>query len=215
MPAECCRITDDQFDSETAQADLEDYRAHGPARHTELILEAVRSLRFENASLLDVGGGVGALHHQLLADGFTRATHVDASSAYLAAAREESQRRGHEGRVEFIHADFTDVAETLPRADLVTLDRVVCCYPDFHSLLKAASAHSARALALSYPRQGAHIRLFVWFANLFERWGGREFRVFVHSAQEMNSLLENEGFERISLRRLFVWEVALYARKGS
>lgn len=212
MPAQCCRITDDQFDSETAQADLKDYRAHGPARHTQLILEAVRSLHLQNASLLDLGGGVGALHHELLADGFAHATHVDASSSYLAAAREESERRGNAGRVEFIHADFTDVAETLPRADIVTLDRVVCCYPDFRGLLKAASAHSAKALALSYPREWAHIRLFVWFANLFERWGGREFRVFVHPVNEMDLLLQSEGLTRTSLRKLFVWEVALYVR---
>lgn len=214
MPAECCQITDDQFDSEIAQADLKDYRAHGPARHTQLILEAVRSLHLENASLLDVGGGVGALHHELLADGFAHATHVDASSSYLAAAREESTRRGNAGRVEFIHADFTDVAETLPRADVVTLDRVVCCYPDFHGLLKAASAHSARALALSYPRPGPHTRLIVWFVNLFERWGARPFRVFVHPVNEMDLLLQSEGLTRTSLRRLFVWEVALYVRAG-
>jgi len=212
MPTECCQITDDQFDSETAQADLKDYRAHGPARHTELILEAVRSLHLTNASLLDVGGGVGALHHELLADGFTHATHVDASSSYLAAAREESERRGNADCVEFVHADFTDVADSLPPADIVTLDRVVCCYPDFRGLLNAASAHSARGLAMAYPRQGAHIRLFVAIANFFEGLSGRKFRVFVHPIKEMDALLQSAGLVRTSLRRLFIWEVALYVR---
>jgi 23S rRNA G2069 N7-methylase RlmK/C1962 C5-methylase RlmI len=47
------------------------------------------------ASSLNIGGGVGAIYHQLLASGARTAVHVDVSPGYLNAAREEAERRGH------------------------------------------------------------------------------------------------------------------------
>jgi magnesium-protoporphyrin O-methyltransferase len=68
-------------------------------------------------------------------------------------ARAEAARREHTSRVTFVHADFTDVAAGLPEVDIVTLDRVVCCYPDFHRLLTAAASKSRGVLAMTYPRE--------------------------------------------------------------
>ncbi len=212
MPCECCKITNEQFGKDTAEADLKEYRRKGPAKQTRLILDAVRALGLKDASLLDVGGGVGAIYHELLADTAARATHVDASSAYLTAAREETDRRGTAGRVEFVHADFTDAAETLPQADVVTLDRVVCCYPDYRGLLKAAAGRSQGALAMAYPREDWYIKSVMWLMNQFLRLVRNPFRVFVHPVAKMDALLRAEGLHRISLDRLFVWEVALYQR---
>lgn len=213
MPRNCCEITDNAFSEAEARSELRHYRKRGPAKQTKLILEAIRSLKLKNAYLLDIGGGIGAIHHELL-DGVAReARHVDASSAYLKKAKEEAARRGHEGRVEFIHADFTDVASEIPQADIVTLDRVVCCYPDFRGLLKAAAEHSRRAVALTYPRETWYMRVFSKVADFFQDLRRDPFRVFLHPVGEMDSLLKREGFERVSLRRLFVWEMALYQRK--
>lgn len=212
MPCECCKITNDQFGKDTAEADLKAYRRKGPAKQTRLILEAIRSLGLKDASLLDVGGGVGAIYHELLADTVTRATHVDASSAYLNAARAETDRRGRAGRVEFVHADFTDVAETVPQADVVTLDRVVCCYPDYRGLLKAAAGRSRRALVMAYPRENGLSRFIVAIMDWFLQLSRNPFRIFVHPVEKMDALLRAEGLHRVSLNRLFVWEVALYQR---
>jgi magnesium-protoporphyrin O-methyltransferase len=179
---------------------------------TKLILQAIRSLGLKNADLLDIGGGIGAIHHELLGDVAREATHVDASSAYLKEAKQEAARRAHSERVNFIHADFTDVADQLPGADIVTLDRVVCCYPDFRRLLKAAAEHSQRALAFTYPREIWYLRIGLKIANFFQRLRRDPFRVFLHPVSEMDDLLKREGFQRVSLRRLFVWEMALYQR---
>ncbi len=212
MPCNCCEITDNTFGEDGAQADVREYHKHGPARHTKLILQAIRSLNLRDAELLDIGGGIGVIHHELLEDMADKATHVDASSAYLKEAKAEAARRGHEQRVRFIHADFTDVAPDLPKADVVTLDRVVCCYPDFRALLRAASEHSRRALAMTYPRETWYLRIGLKVVNFFQSLRKDPFRVFLHPVAEMDSLLRNEGFERASLRRLFVWEMALYQR---
>lgn len=212
MPCNCCEITDNAFSEAEAKWELRNYRHRGAKNQTKLILEAIRSLGIRNADLLDIGGGIGVIHHELLGDVARGATHVDASSAYLNEAKQEAARRGHSERVRFVHADFTDVAKELPRADIVTLDRVVCCYPDFGSLLKAAADHSQRALALTYPRETWYMRVALRIMNFIQRLRRDPFRVFLHPVGEMDALLRREGLERVSLRRLFVWEMALYRR---
>ena len=139
---------------------------------------------------------------------------MDASSAYLKEAKEETARRRHSDRVNFIHADFTEVAPELPVVDIVTLDRVVCCYPDFRRLLQAAAEHSRRALAFTYPRETWYMRYGLRVMNFFQSLRKDPFRVFLHPVAEMDSLLKREGFERVSLHRLFVWEMALYQKSG-
>jgi 2-polyprenyl-3-methyl-5-hydroxy-6-metoxy-1,4-benzoquinol methylase len=212
MPCNCCEITDNAFSAAEARSELKNYRKHGPANQTKLILNAIRSLNMKNVELLDIGGGIGAIHHELLEDVAREATHVDASSAYLKEAKEEAARRGHSDRVNFIYADFTDVASDLPKTDIVTLDRVVCCYPDFRRLLKAAADHSRGALALTYPRETWYMRVGLKVINFFQGLRRDPFRVFLHPVAEMDSLLSREGFERVTLRRLFVWEMALYQK---
>ena len=212
MPCNCCEITDHAFSEAEARAELRNYRRRGPMKQTKLILEAIRSLRLKDADLLDIGGGVGVIHHELLEDVAREATHVDASSAYLKEAKQEAARRGHSEHVKFIHADFTEVAQEIPTADLVTLDRVVCCYPDFRRLLKAAAEHSQRALVLTYPREAWYLRIGLRIINFFQGLRRDPFRVFLHPVSEMDTLLQREGFKRVLLRRLFVWEMALYQR---
>ena len=93
---------------------------------------------FEKGTLLDIGGGLGILSLELLDAGFSRAVVVDASSAYLAAASEEATRRGRSASAEFVHGDFLAVASKLAPSTVVTLDRVVCCYPLYKQLLEQA-----------------------------------------------------------------------------
>ncbi len=212
MPCNCCEMENNTFGEDEAKANLKDYRRRGPAKQTKLILEAVRSLGLKQASLLDIGGGIGTIHHELLKDVASAATHVDASSAYLKVATQEAERLGHKEQVKFIHADFTDVATDLPQVDVVTLDRVVCCYPNMHELLKAASSKSMKAIAMTYPREVWYIKAVMAVMNFFQHLRNDPFRVFVHPIKEMESLLNSQGLERVTTRRLFVWEMSLYRR---
>ena len=214
MPCNCCEITDNTFGEAEAKSNLKMYRRRGPAKQTRLILGAIRSLGIKGAALLDIGGGIGAIHHELLKDVAREATHVDASSAYLKEARKETERQGNTDRVKFVHADFTDAASDLPPADVVTLDRVVCCYPDFRGLLKAAADHSRKVIALTYPRETWYMRIGFGAMNFFQRLMKDPFRVFLHPVSEMESLLKKEGFVKVTVQRLFIWEMAMYQRIG-
>ena len=212
MPLSCCQITDRTFGEQDARGDIREYRRHGAPAETREMLRAIRSLVLSKARLLDIGGGAGVIHHELLRDVAATAVHVDASSAYLQAAEDEASRLGHAGRIEFIHADFADVAAQLPDADLVTLDRVVCCYPDFRTLLGAAASKAASALGLSYPRRTWYVRLSIHAINLLQRLCRDPFRVYVHDPADMDAVLTAAGLRRLSLKRFSVWEVAMYRR---
>jgi predicted RNA methylase len=209
----CCQITDQQFDAGVARRDLRRFRRRGPEPSTRHILAAVLAYPLPaEPELLDVGGGIGALHHTLLDRGFARALHVDGSAAYLATAAEETARLGHAGRVVFRQGDFRSVARELPPADVVTLDRVVCCDPDFAGLLAAAAARARLAVAFSYPRPRWLVRAMVTAANAARRLVGRAFRAYVHPPGAMHVVLERAGFRRRWVGGSWVWAVELFER---
>src|SRR5690242_5347651 len=95
-----CSGIEHEFNPRLAERELRRFRRRGLRRSTRLLIDSLRPAVSPGAMLLDVGGGVGAIHHVLLDQGAASATHVDASSAYIAAARDEARRRGHAERVE-------------------------------------------------------------------------------------------------------------------
>ena len=208
----CCNV-DHLFDARVARRDLRRFRRRGPNAVTRALLTAVCDAAPSPApDLLDIGGGIGAIHHRLLEQGFARATQVDASAAYLAAARSEAERLGHGDRVTFRHADFRAVSAEVPGAEVVTLDRVVCCDPDFDSLLGAAGLHARRLLAFSYPRPRWPVRAVIAMANAWLRLRRQSFRVFAHSPRAMAAVLERGGLRRRWAGGTWVWAVEVFER---
>ena len=131
-----------------------------------------------SGTLLDIGSGIGSLTFGLLERGVTRAVAVDASFAYNQLARQEAARLGRADAVHFVHADFVSATCELPAATLVTLDRVVCCYPSYEALLNAALRHADQCLALSYPRDVWYVRLGVMLENAQRRLTKNSFLYF-------------------------------------
>lgn len=176
------------------------------------MLEALKRGDITDATVLDIGGGIGVLSLELLAAGVSAATHVEAASAYSDVAAQEAGSRGVGDRLRLVLGDAVDVDVGLPDAELVALDRVVCCYPDWAALLHVASKHCRRLLALSYPRDRWYVRLFVRLDNGRRRLAKNAFRTFVHPVSEMERFLTNAGFTRVDGRDGFVWAVAMYVR---
>jgi SAM-dependent methyltransferase len=163
--------------------------------------------------LLDVGCGIGSLTFGLLDAGASSAVAVDASSAYIAAATDEAGRRGVAHAVQFIHGDFVTVASRLPVASVVTLDRVVCCYPSCDLLLREALGHAAWCIALSYPRDVWHVRTGIAIENGIRRLAWNPFRTFVHPTERIGQLIAQADFELLSRRESFTWAVDVYVRR--
>ena len=210
-----CQAADRQFGDRIARRDLRRFARRGPDAPTRDLVAAIRATPLPpRASLLDVGGGIGAIQHLLLEQGFGHAVQVDASKAYLAVAAAEAERRGHRSQVEFVHADFKVAAADLAAADVVTLDRVVCCDPGYPALLGAAAGHAKRIVAFSYPRPGWITRAFVAAVNAVNLLLGRAFRAYVHPPAAMFAVLEGAGLRQRWAGGGRIWAVALFERGG-
>jgi len=99
----------------------------------------------------------------------------------------------------------------LPAADLVTLDRVVCCFPGYEPMLDEATRHAVRGLAVSYPLDRWFVRAGMWVENA-RRAHKSGFRTFVHPPALIRVAIERAGF-RLSWRRTTVmWAVDVFQR---
>jgi magnesium-protoporphyrin O-methyltransferase len=205
-----CRATDEHFGLDAARRDLERYHRRGPDATTRRMLEAIGRTPLRGGTLLDIGAGIGVIHHELLGVAIARATHVEAASAYVRVAREEDARRGAEESVDYLFGDAVELSDDLPAADLVTLDRVICCYPDWESLVRVSASKVGRLYAFSLPHDRWYVRTAVAISNLVRRLRGDDLRVFVHPVGEIDGMLVARGFRRIARRRTFVWHIALY-----
>lgn len=119
-------------------------------------------------------------------------------------------RRGHEGRVKYVLGDAVEVPEDLEPADIVALDRVICCYPAWERLVRVSASRSTRICAFSMPHDRWYVRLGVGFANLVRRIRSDAFRAYVHPVEETEGVLTEMGFRRTFLRRTLVWHIALF-----
>ena len=206
----CASVTR-QFDAAVADGDLKRYRRKGPNPTTRLLRDAV--LRAGGGkSLLDIGAGIGALSFELLGGGFSRSLAVDAAPAYVAAARAEAAARGLGDRLNVLEGDFTRLAEPAEPADVVVMDRVVCCYPEFRPLLERALRSGGRLFAYSYPRDRWYVRLVVGLENVARAALRNPFRAVVHSAEAMEACITGEGFARVSRSGTLAWAVEVYVR---
>jgi magnesium-protoporphyrin O-methyltransferase len=218
MPG-CCSgfqcAADQQFDQEKVAQELKRYHKKGPGPTTRMLADGIAQSGALQGTVLDVGAGFGALTLALLERGAGRAIAVDASTASLAAGREEASRLGRSGAIEFVHADFVESAARLPSASVVALDRVVCCYPSWERLLDAALGHTDRCLALSYPRGTWYVRLGFALENGRRKVSGNSFRAFVHPVPKMEQTIRRAGLELVSRRETWMWSVDVYLRAAS
>ena len=219
MSCSQCQGIESEFGDTFARKKLRQYRRRGPDRTTRLLVEDLRSALdardVTDGELLDVGGGIGVIHHELLDGRVRRATHVDASSAHIAAARAETSRRGHDSVVRFAHGDFLALTDTLSPADVVTLDRVICCFDDMPRLVGESAGKARRFYGAVYPRDVRAVRFVMRMLNLVQTVKRSSFRVFVHDPHAIHATLEQAGMKRRTLRRTVAWEVVVYERVNS
>jgi SAM-dependent methyltransferase len=211
----CCNQDFERlFDEREAASDLEDLLRDGPAPATLSLIDALTAEGVEGASLLDIGAGVGAVHLELLAAGAATAVDVDASHAYLALARAEAERRGVADRVDHRFGDVVELAAELPPADVVTLDRVVCCYPDLPALLGAAMRPPTRLVGLVHPPEAWWMRASMTVFNVGSRLLRRHHSFYVHRHATIDRILGTGGFAPSWRGGGRMWRVSVYRRSA-
>lgn len=213
MPGDCCKPDYDvHFDAESARKDLLSYRQDGPDGSTQRLLDVLIAQGIADATVLDIGGGIGAVQLELLAAGAARSLDVDASASYLAVAESEAAERGFRDRTTYRHGDFVELADEIEPADVVTLDRVICCYPDVRSLVSRSAGRARRLYGLVYPVDRWWTRGVGRVLNLLDRIGRSDYRMHVHSQELVDRLIREAGLEPVYHHAGRVWQTAVYAR---
>jgi magnesium-protoporphyrin O-methyltransferase len=202
------------FDEKSAEEDLQRYRGHGPDATTATLVEMIRDRGVSGSSLLDIGGGIGVIDHELLRAGAGHAVLVDASGPAVEMARREARRRGTLDRLEFVDGDFVSRASDVDVADIVTLDRVICCYPDVESLVRLSATRARSLYGLVLPRDRRLLRWALPLLNAWFRVRGFRYRTFLHANAKVDALVAAAGLRQVRESRTFIWRVVLYERIG-
>jgi len=210
----CCQCEgiEREFDAAEAEHEIEAYRKEGPAETTQILIDALTEQGVDGLTLLDIGGGVGAIQHAMLSAGASTATAVEASTAFAKAAQEEAKELGWSERVDVRHGDFIDLAEAVVAHDIVTLDRVICCYHDMETLIQLSAARAGKIYGLVYPRDVWWNKILSRIGNLGLRITRNPFRTFIHSDTGVQRIVTDLGLERVFHKKLLSWQVAVYAR---
>ena len=212
--ASCCdpRGCDRFFGARFARRVARRYRKRGLGRTERRMVEFLESAGLAGASVLEVGGGVGELHVELLKRGAGRAVNLELSPAYDEEAERLLADTALQDRVERRLHDIAVDPDAVAAVDVVVLHRVVCCYPDYERLLGAAGSRAGRALVFSYPRRNAISRAIIAAQNLGFRLARQEFRVFAHPPAAMLGVLREQGLEARFAESGFAWQVTGLAR---
>jgi magnesium-protoporphyrin O-methyltransferase len=205
------------FDARRARKDLRAYSKRGARGASRRLLDAVLAALRERGTPefthLDIGGGVGVIQHELARNGAVHVTAVDASRPYLEVLRRAAAERGYDARQTRIEGDFTQIADSVEPATVVTLDKVICCYPDMAALVRASARKATSFYGIVVPRDAAWMRSAARLGNWFvRRVLRRQFQAFVHSHRGIDHVCAEEGLRLERDDSALVWCVRLYRR---
>jgi protein-L-isoaspartate O-methyltransferase len=200
------------FSERSARAQARRYRRHGPDASARQIAELLQKEGVEGMTLLEVGGGIGAIQIELLKAGLARAVSVELTPTYEASAADLLREAGFEDRVERKVMDFANAGADIETADIVVMNRVICCYPDLPRLAGAAADHTGRFLVMSFPKERWWTRVVVWMENAGLAITRREFRVFLHPIAQILATGERHGLSLWLDRPGVFWQIMALQR---
>lgn len=191
------------------------FRNSGLPAQSQHAVEFVASRDITDLTVLDIGFGVGGVHFELLRRGAASVTGVEISDAYLEAAQELAMMMGHADVVDYRRGDFTQLADDVSDADVVVLDRSMCCYPDWRGLMRLSIARTRRFYVLILPRDQWYVRWGGRMLNAVLFMIGHPFRIHLHPRDAIERAILDAGFGRACTYITSIWESAVYERASS
>ncbi len=212
--SDCCSPKGYQwiFSERTARADAQSYRRKGLDATSQRIVDYLKERGVEGRTLLEVGGGVGAIQIELLRAGATRAISVELTPTHEQVALELLREGGLEDRVDRTVMDFARTANEFAMADIVIMNRVICCYPDMPVLAGAAADRAGEVLVMSFPRRTWWTRSLLSIGNFALRVTRRQFQVFIHPPAQILAEAERHGLRKALDKPGRFWQVAAAQR---
>ena len=200
------------FSERSARAEAKRYRRNGLDPTSRRIFEVVKQQGVEGRTVLEVGGGIGAIQLELLKAGAGRAISVELTPTYEGEAAALLREAGLEERVERRIMDFAAAGVAIESADIVIMNRVICCYPDMPRLTGAASDHARELLVMSFPKRTWWMRIALPLANAILAVTRREFHIFLHPPRSILANSEQHGLRTVLNESGVFWTVAALRR---
>jgi len=200
------------FSERSARSEARRYRRKGLDATSKRIVEFLKGQGVVGRSVLEVGGGIGAIQIELLKAGASGAVSIELTPTYERVANELLSEAGLSDRVERKVMDFAQAASQVESADVVIMNRVICCYPDMPRLAGAAADHARELLVMSYPRRSWWMRLGLGIANMMLLVMRREFHIFAHPPSRIIATSEQHGLHPVLSERGLIWTVAALRR---
>ena len=204
-----CQGIESMFDKKAAKRQLKRYLKKGPSKTTNMLLDAIHKKGVQGLNFLDIGGGIGAIQYDLIKGGALGGTSIEASSAYIDLLKDEIDLTE---KVVFKHGDFTTIASDLDSADIVTLDKVICCYDDMDELVGLSSKLAQKIYAVVYPRDNWWTKLLLPIINFYPKIKGSSFRVFIHPTKKVEKIIFGNGLKRNFYATTLFWQVAIFTK---
>lgn len=214
MSCNYCCGADGLFDLKGAKKELRKYQKKGPGKPTKKLID----LLFKDVnekSLIDIGGGIGAIQWAFLKKGGQSTTDVDASCGYISVAKKFADDQGFAEKVKFITGDFVNHESEISSSNYVSLDKVICCYPDYKALLSAALNKCDSSIGLVYPFGGLLPKLFAKLEMAYFWIRKIQFGTYIHDPEEVENFIIDHGFELSEKTTSFPWHVQVYRRKST
>ena len=211
---DCCNVNglNEVFNKSRAAKESSKYLKNGLDRRATMVVGCLSDQGVSGSSILEIGCGVGSVHMELLKQGAASAIGVEVSQSYVEAATSLSRTLGFQDATQYHLGNFVDLEEDMPSADMVVLDRVICCYPDMEGLVTASTRHSQRLYVLTYPRWTWWMRVGAWAFNFGLTAMRREFRFFLHHPKDIGATIEAAQFSLVHSAKHGPWEIAAYRR---
>lgn len=204
---------DHKFDRERAEKEARAYLETGAGKRIKKMLAFFHGGSAQPFSVLDIGCGVGGAHFELLRKGLAReAVGVEASSGYIFGAEQVAKALDLQTRVRYSQLDFALSQDGIAPADVVILDRVLCCYPHLEPLLTPATERARQYLVLSYPREDWWFQVYEWIMNGIRRLRRSTFFTYLHSHAEIHRIATQNGLEQVFQERSGSWTLIIFER---
>lgn len=200
------------FSERSARAEAKRYRRKGLDSTSRRIVDFLKKQGVERRTVLEIGGGIGAIQIELLKAGAARAVSVELTPTYEEVAAGLLREAGLSDRVERRVMDFAETADQFESADVVIMNRVICCYPDMPRLAGAAADHARRMLVMSFPKKAWWTTVGLTLANSLLWAMRREFHVFLHPPKKIIATSQQHGLEPILDAPGLLWTVAALRR---
>lgn len=190
------------------------YLKKGLEKTQTQLVEGLTKAGFSNATLLEIGSGVGYLHHHLLLNGAEVAVGIDLSKRMLIEAQLLAEKQGLEQRVVYLHGDFLNLTDDIDNAEVTILDKVVCCYPDAQTLVNESVKKTTRVYGLTYPRKYwltiAGEKVMAIIMKLLRS----DFRSYVHDPVKIEQWITAQGFRKLYQNQTTVWLTQVYIKSS-